>query len=97
MSNTTRRPHYARTKTRSRSVVSSEAKQADCEIAQAVHEKLCDTGYGQLRRLDVAVESGRVRVSGKVRRYYLRQLAQTAVMKTDGVLEFSSEIEVVES
>jgi len=53
------------------------------------------TGYHQLRRLDVVVEDGQVRLSGRLPQFYLLQLAQQAVMKTEGVLNLDNGIEIV--
>jgi osmotically-inducible protein OsmY len=45
--------------------------------------------------LDVAVEDGQVRLSGRLPQFYLLQLAQQAVMKTEGVMTLDHEIEIV--
>lgn len=59
-----------------------------------MRSSLGSTGYQQLRRIDVDVEDGHVKLTGRVARYYLRQLAQQAAMKTDGVESVGSEIKV---
>ena len=68
----------------------------DDNLADAVRSSLGSTGYQQLRRVDVDVdvEDGHVKLSGRVARYYLLQMAQQAAMKTDGVESVGSEIEV---
>ncbi len=65
------------------------------ELADSVREKLASTGYHQLLRVDVAAEGGHVRLKGRVGRYYLLQVAQQAVLSTDGVSGLANEIEVV--
>lgn len=70
------------------------AQPSDDNLAAAVRSSLGSTGYQQLRRIDVDVEDGHVKLTGRVARYYLRQLAQQAAMKTDGVESVGSEIKV---
>lgn len=70
------------------------AQSADETLAEAVRSNLGSTGYHQLQRIDINVENGHVKLSGRVARYYLRQLAQQAAMSTDGVASVGSEIEV---
>lgn len=67
----------------------------DHELASSVRNSLLQTGYQQLRRLDVAVEDGKVRLSGSLPQFYLLQLAQQAVMNTEGVVNVDNGIEVV--
>jgi len=45
--------------------------------------------------MDVAVEDGQVRLSGRLPQFYLLQLAQQAIMKTEGVLNLDNGIEIV--
>jgi len=78
------RPHFAR-----------KPSSQDCELETSVRSSLQKTGYHQLRRLDVVVEDGQVRLSGRLPQFYLLQLAQQAVMKTEGVLNLDHGIEIV--
>ena len=84
MSELTIRPHFA-----------SEPSPHDSELESSVRSSLHRTGYHQLRRLDVVVEDGRVRLSGRLPQFYLLQLAQQAVMKTKGVVNLDNGIQVV--
>lgn len=72
-----------------------ESTSSDCQLANVIRERLFSTGYQQLRGIDVFVDSGHVRLRGRVGRYYLRQLAQHEVLGTSGVSGLQSEIEVV--
>jgi osmotically-inducible protein OsmY len=67
----------------------------DILLADAVRDRLSATGYQELRRLDVDVADGHVKLSGRVARYYLLQLAQKAAMDAEGVLELRNVIEVI--
>lgn len=84
MSESTPQPHFA-------GIQSSP----DTELETSVRSSLQKTGYHQLRRLDVVVQDGQVRLSGRLPQFYLLQLAQQAVMKTKGVLNIENGIEVV--
>lgn len=86
MSESTRSPHFA-----------GKSLPHDSELENSVRSSLQQTGYQQLRRLDVAVEDGRVRISGRLPQFYLMQLAQQAVMKTQGVVNLENGIQVVRS
>ena len=65
------------------------------ELADSVREKLASTGYHQLLRIDVAAEGSNVRLSGRVGRYYLLQVAQQAAMEAEGVSELRNDLQVV--
>jgi len=64
-------------------------------VAVAVRRELDSTGYHQLRRIDIDVKDGHVRLSGRVGRYYLVQLAQQAALQAAGVRQLDSSIQVV--
>lgn len=85
------RPHLI---TRRRNIVPAAPAQLekpdDAALAASVRSSLKSTGYQQLLRIDVAVESGHVRLSGRVGRYYLRQIAQQAALTTQGVATIDS-------
>ncbi len=84
MSESAPRPHFA-----------GESSSPDSELETSVRSSLQKTGYHQLRRLDVVVEDGQVKLSGRLPQFYLLQLAQQAVMKTAGVLNVDNGIEIV--
>jgi osmotically-inducible protein OsmY len=64
-------------------------------LRQSIFKALNHLGYRQFGHLDVEVTEGRVRMTGKVSRFYWRQLAENAVIKTVGVRELESEVEVM--
>ena len=66
-------------------------------LADSVREKLASTGYHQLLRIDVAAEGSNVRLSGRVGRYYLLQVAQQAAMEAEGISELRNDLQVVRS
>lgn len=92
---TTLRPHLV---ARGRTIVphgpANTAKPDDETLANSVRSNLRSTGYQQLLRIDVAVEGGHVRLSGRVGRYYLKQIAQQAAMTTRGVDTIDSQIKI---
>jgi hypothetical protein len=53
----------------------------DRKLRAAAIEALANSRYGALRRLDCRVLGGVVEISGTVSSFYLKQLAQTAVLE----------------
>ena len=55
-------------------------------LAQRVRRELRDSGYSQLRDVQVVAHGvGRVHLEGCVQSFYLKQIAQTAALGVDGV------------
>ena len=54
-------------------------------LCQGAKGRLCSTGYRSLRRLGCTVAAGVVTISGCVPSYFLKQMAQEAVMRLDHV------------
>ena len=67
---------------------------ADANLADAIRQNLADLGYPQVRQLRIDVEHGQVSLSGKLSRFYLLQVAQTAAMRTPGVTEVTTNVSV---
>ncbi len=65
------------------------------ELVDSVREKLASTGYHQLLRIDVVAEGSNVRLSGRVGRYYLLQVAQQAALETAGVASLQNDLQVI--
>lgn len=63
-------------------------------LAEAVRKALAQTRHGGLLRVAVAVEGGVVVLRGCVTNYYLKQMAQTAVMAVPGVEELRNQLQV---
>lgn len=60
-----------------------------------IRQALARTGYGQLRRIRVtATPGGRVRLEGRVSSFYLKQVAQTAVLAVPGVKRVENDLQV---
>lgn len=52
------------------------------------------SGYGELRQIGFNVEESRVRLTGRVSSYFLKQLAQTSVQRVPGVQDVRNELTV---
>ena len=61
----------------------------------AISEALRQTGYGQLRMLDLRRDGDSVVLAGRVPTYFLKQLAQSVAMGVPGVGRVDNEIRVV--
>lgn len=55
----------------------------DRHLQAAAREALSNSPYSQLRQLDCQVDSGVVEITGTVATFYLKQLAQVALMRLD--------------
>jgi len=66
----------------------------DLYLAETVDRALRATGHASLRRLDVGVRDGVVVLRGRVPTYYLKQLAQEAVLRVKGINQLSNRLEV---
>lgn len=67
----------------------------DRQLRLAVEKTLLNLDHaGTLHYVHVEVQAGSVVLSGQVRSYYLKQLAQAGVMRVEGVVKLKSEIQV---
>ena len=66
----------------------------DRQICNAARAALSVSKYASLRRLNCAVAEGVVEISGTVSSFYLKQLAQAAVMRLDEVGSVRNLVEV---
>lgn len=57
----------------------------DVRIESSVKSELHSSGYRSLREIDCHVHEDMVILSGIVPSFYMKQIAQTVVMKIDGV------------
>lgn len=62
-----------------------------------IHAALRTLGYSELLRVKVTVVDGSVQLCGELTSFYMKQLAQTAAMKTNGWRQLTNNIQVVES
>ena len=67
----------------------------DAELCRNVERALAASGYMPLRAVEVRVREGLVQLRGHVPTYYLKQMAQTAVMQRLGVEMLQNDIEVI--
>ncbi len=58
--------------------------------------RLTQSPYHAVRRVDVDERQGVLTLSGRVPNYYLKQMAQTAAAKVEGVKRVINRIDVVE-
>ena len=60
-------------------------------VWQALHA----SGYTQFRQLQVYFEHGRITLQGRLPTYYLKQVAQSAVLSVDGVRDIDNDVKVI--
>jgi hypothetical protein len=65
-------------------------------IARDIVCALCGHGYAQLRMVRFRLDGGHVVLSGRVRSFYMKQVAQTVVMKVPGVVQLCNEMVVID-
>jgi osmotically-inducible protein OsmY len=65
------------------------------KVADAAKQQLRAHTHLSMQRIWCEFEEGRLLLQGQVPSFYLKQLAQTAVAKLDGVCQVVNEIEVV--
>ena len=66
----------------------------DLHRAENVERALTETGYGQLRGIQVTVHAGLLILNGHVRSYYLKQLAQAIALSATGTDSLRNDIQV---
>jgi osmotically-inducible protein OsmY len=69
--------------------------QEDLRLAERVERALRETGYGPLRRIEVAVQARLVLLGGCVPSYYLKQIAQTVALAVPGSYHVRNNLEVI--
>lgn len=62
------------------------------EIAQ---ERLRNSGYRSLRNVDCNLESGVMKLTGRVPSFFMKQIAQEIVRHVDGVTHVKNHLEVI--
>lgn len=68
---------------------------AELALVEAVRRALDSTGYLELRNLDVKISDDFVQLDGRVRSYYMKQVAQSAAKSVRGVARVLNHVEVV--
>ena len=64
-------------------------------LIAAIAEALRQTGYGQLRRLELHCDGDCITIAGRVPTYFLKQFAQSTVIGVSGVRCVTNEVQVV--
>ncbi len=67
----------------------------DRRLMERVESALCATGHGALRNVAVSVNGGIVILGGRVSSYYLKQVAQEAVLAVAGSHQIRNSVDVV--
>jgi osmotically-inducible protein OsmY len=63
----------------------SRSKSQDGSIREKVNRVLQETGYAPLRCIQCDVSDGVVELTGSVPSFYIKQLAQTAVLRLEQI------------
>lgn len=63
-------------------------------VCEAIRRILRDSGYRELREVEVSARRGLVRLAGTVRTFYVKQQAQQLAMSVDGVSRLENEMVV---
>jgi osmotically-inducible protein OsmY len=63
-------------------------------VLEDLRRRLKETGYHELRQLDVTYHEGLVVLRGRVGSYYVKQLAQSVLMRVEGICLLVNSIEV---
>jgi osmotically-inducible protein OsmY len=66
----------------------------DGTLGDRVRDRLDQCGHAAMRMVACSVEQGCIRLTGRTRTYYLKQLAQEIARATPGVTEIANDIHV---
>lgn len=66
----------------------------DGQIVDRAYFALRASGYGQLLRLQIHCEDGRVTLQGRLPTYYLKQVAQSLVLSVAGIRDIDNDVKV---
>jgi osmotically-inducible protein OsmY len=66
----------------------------DGQIVDDAYFALRASGYGQLQRLQVYCDHGRVTLQGRLPTYYLKQVAQCIVLSVAGIRDIDNDVKV---
>lgn len=70
----------------------SIAMDDDRSLESQIRFRLDESGYAAMRSIACRVEGGCIRLSGRTRTYYLKQMAQELARATPGAREIANEI-----
>ncbi len=66
----------------------------DRHLIDCAYRALRARGYGQLLKLKVSCDHGRVTLQGCVPTYYLKQVAQSVLKPIDGIRDVDNDVQV---
>lgn len=66
----------------------------DVTLVDRVRDRLDQSGHAAMRAVSCSVEQGCIRLTGRTRTYYLKQLAQEIARATPGAGEIANDIRV---
>jgi osmotically-inducible protein OsmY len=75
-------------------IVLSRFKPLDRSICENVHRALRESGYAPLREIQCDVSDGVVELTGSVPSFYVKQLAQTAVLRLEQIRGINNRLRV---
>jgi osmotically-inducible protein OsmY len=75
-------------------IVLSRFKPLDRSIRENVHRALRESGYAPLREIQCDVSDGVVELTGSVPSFYVKQLAQTAVLRLEQIRGINNRLRV---
>ncbi len=64
------------------------------QLAGQIQRALSHTGYGALKRIEIAIDRGHVTLRGPVRSFYQKQVATSVILPMEGVVQLSNELTV---
>lgn len=64
----------------------------DVTLLDRVRDRLDQCGHASMRAVSCSVEGGRIRLAGRTRTYYLKQLAQEIARATPGASDIVNDI-----
>ena len=75
-------------------IVFSRPRTLDRSIRDKVHRALRESGYAPLREIHCDVSDGVVELTGSVPSFYVKQLAQTAVLRLEQIRGINNRLRV---
>lgn len=66
----------------------------DTALGNRVRDRLDQSGHASMRSVACSVDHGCIRLTGRTRTYYLKQLAQEIARATPGATEVANDIRV---
>ena len=78
-------------------IFSTESTDVDQEVCRRIQRSLQAVGYQSLSSIQISAVDGHIRFHGRVRSYYLKQVAQQSVIGMEGVKSIDNDLIVLHS